>query len=529
MQAHCFSRWKRDMDIDLKKFKQMSRTDLVKLVDHLADEYRAVMTIDEYFDAQTGACAVIQKKGGGQDTRKLVQMNSGYSTETRAKAAEDIRTTFDWAKEHSYETKKHGELVEPGPFQKQSKKQKSAYTKAGDGSHIPYDPKMKIGPDGELAALEHHAEMKILRWAESNGYEVIALAPTRGCCPNCQHQLRKSLGGEEKFKSVVPTNRQTPEAFHQHLEKHLAEDASRRHSLGEISTPHAEPPAHAVPHAEPPPHAAGPVRGGGALKLPPALANFPAVAGKMASHLGNAATALDALTTAADVGKNLRAGHTEAAARKTLEFGGRTWGGIEGAAIGAEVGGAVGSIVPGAGTLIGAAAGGVIGGIIGPTVGEEMAAKLFDGLKNLGKHSPAPDSGQAAGAPVLQRYLYETTSTAVGKQLHALQRAHPSLSGEAALDRLKTHAADVFKPVSESGERLMRGHGYRSNAVVQALDDKTGGKNQSGLQRTDQTDDPLTSENVVGTVLGGNASTKKGQRGLEQNKRRGSPLDRERD
>jgi hypothetical protein len=518
------------MDIDLKKFKQMSQADLVKLVDHLADEYRAVMTIDEYFDAQTGACAVIQKKGGGPDTRKLVQMNSGYSTETRAKVSEDIRTTFDWAKDHSYETKKHGELVEPGPFQKQSKKQKSAYTKARDGSHIPYDPKMKVGPDGELAALEHHAEMKLLRWAEANGYEVVALAPTRGCCPNCQHELQNVLGGEEKFKSVVSANRRTSEAFNQHLEKHLAEDASRfRHGPGEVSTPHAEPPAHVAPHAEPPPHAAGPVRSGGGPKLPPALAKFPAVAGKMASHLGNAATALDALTTAADVGKDLRAGHTDAAARKTLEFGGRTWGGIEGAAIGAEVGGAVGSIVPGPGTLIGAAAGGVIGGIIGPTVGEEMAAKLFDGLKNLSKHSPAPDSGQAAGAPVLQRYLYETTSTAVEKQVHALQRAHPSVSGEAAFDRLKTHAADVLKPVSESGEQLLRGHGYRSDAVVQALDDKTGGKHQSGLQRTDQADGPLTSKNVVGTILGSNPRTKKGQRGLEQNKRRGSSLDRERD
>ncbi len=506
------------MDFDVKKFKQMSQADLVKLVDHLADEYRAVITIDEYFDAQTGACAVIQKEGGGPDTRKLVQMNSGYSTERRAKVADDIRATFDWGKDNSYETKIHGELVEPGPLKKQSKKQKSAYTKAKDGSHIPYDPEMKVGPGGELTALEHHAEMKLLRWAKANGHEVVALAPTRGCCANCQHTLQKSLGGEERFRAVVPANRQTPEAFNQYLEQHLAKHASRSlHGSSEISTPHTEPQA----------HAARSVRGGEGLKLPPALAKFPAVAGKMASHLGNAATAYDALTTAADVGKDLRAGRTEAAARKTLEFGGRTWGGIEGAAIGAEFGGAVGSIVPGPGTLIGAAAGGVIGGIVGPTVGEEMARKLFDGLKGLGKHSPAPDGAQAAAAPVLQRYLYDATSMAVGKQVHVMQHADPSLSGDAALDRLKTRAADVLKPVSESGERLLHGGGYRSNAVVRALAHKTG--HQSGHQRTDQADGPLTSTSVVGKVLGSNPGAKKGERGLEQNKQHGSPLDRDGD
>ena len=509
------------MDFDVKKFKQMSGADLVKLVEHLSDEYRAVMTTDETFDAQTGAYAVLQKKGGGPETRKLVQMNSGFSSERRADVAEEIGETFEWAKDKGYEPKPHGELVEPGPFQKQSKKQKSAYTKASDGSHVPYDPKAKIGADGELAVLEHHAEMKIVRVAEARDYEVIALAPTRGCCPNCRHALQTVLGGEEKFKSVVPATRHTPQAYNEYLQKNLEPDVSRsRHNGDKASPPHAEPS-----------HQRRPTLGGGEPKLPPGVAKFTSVVGKMAGHLGNAATAFDAFTTAADVSKDLRADRTEAAARKTLEFGGRTWGGIEGAAIGAELGAAAGSVVPGPGTLIGAAAGGVIGGIVGPTVGEDMARKLFDGLKELGKNSFGTGGKQSADhrspeAPVLRRYLYDTTSAAVEKQVSALQHAPPSPSGDDIIGRLKPHAAEVLKPVSDAGEKLLRDQGYRSDAVVRALDDNGGGKHPSGTRQTRGVDTPVITTSVVGEILGGKSGE---QLGLERDKRQASPLDRQRD
>jgi hypothetical protein len=516
------------MDFDVKKFKEMSPADLAKLVEHLSDEYRAVITVEEYFDAQTGACAVLQKKGGGADTRKFIQMNSGLQSESRVARADRIHEIQDWAKKNDYELKPHAEMVEPGPIGKQSKKKTSSYTKALDGSQLPYDPKAKIGADGELTVLKHHAEMKILHWAEGNGYDVVALAPTRHCCPNCHHELTRVLGGEEKFKSVVPPSRQTPQAYSEHLQNYLAKDASKSghgHAGG------------AAPHGEPALHSAELIRGGGETKLPQGLTKFPALAGKLATHLGTAATAFDALNTASDVGKDLRAGHTEVAARKTLEFGGRTWGGIEGAAIGAEIGGAVGSVVPGAGTLIGAAAGGVIGGIVGPTVGEEIARKLFDGMQKLGPHPSAPDGKQHASikeapsqreAQTLQRYFFEATSAAVGQKVGAMHHANPAISNEAVFEGLKAHAADVFKPVAAAGEKLAGSRGYRSEAVVQALEGKNSGKNQSG-QQGPGVDDPLTAGNVVGTILGDKPGTQKHHRGFDPNKQHTSPLDRQHD
>jgi len=511
------------MDIDARRLRQMSPAELIKLVERASDDYRPVMTMDEYFDAQTGACAVLQKKGGGPETRQLLQMNSGFSTERRAKASALNREILDWADKNGYTPKQHGTLVEPGPFKTTSKGQTSAYTKAADGSRIPYDPKTKIGADGELTVLKHHAEMKIVDWAEAHGYEVVALAPTRGCCPNCQHALQKALG-EEKFKSVVPASRQNPKAFGEHLQKNFGDDISKGSAIAKGSEiakgGHGAAPAE--PHVELPAHPHG-AAGGAKLKLPPGLEKFPAVAAKMSSHLGTATTALDAFNTAGDVSKDLRAGHTEAAARKTLEFGGRTWGGIEGAALGAEAGAIVGSIVPGPGTAIGAAAGGVIGGIVGASAGEDAAKKLFDGLKNLGKQSHGAAGGQSPYAnDALQRYMYETTSAAVGTQLDTLHRTHPALSGEALFDGLKGHPAEVLKPVAESGERLLRGHVYRSEAVVRALDGDGSGKHGSS---SGHTSGGLTKENTVDAVLG----KKHGDRGhspADREKRNVSPLDR---
>jgi len=331
------------MDFDITKFKQMPPTDLIKLVEHLSDEYRAVITVDEYYDAQTGACAVLQKKGGGADTRKFNQMNSGLQSERRVNQADQIHEVQDWAKKNGYDLKPHAEMVEPGPIGKQSKRKTSSYTKAPDGSHVPYDPKAKFGADGELTVLKHHAEMKILHWAEANGDDVVALAPTRGCCPNCHKELSKVLGGEEKFKSVVPPSRQTREA------------------------------------------------------------------------------------------------------------------------------------------------------------------------------------------QTLQRYFYETTSAAVGPKVDAMHRANPAISNEAVFDGLKAHAVDVLKPVAAAGEKLAGSCGYRSEAVVQALEGKNSGKHQSGQKEPGGIDDPLTTTSVVGKILGDKPGSEKKRRGLDPNQQHTSPLDRQHD
>jgi hypothetical protein len=344
-----------------------------------------------------------------------------------------------------------------------------------EGAAIPYNPRAKTDALGTLNTLYHHAEMKVLHWAKANGYDVVAMAPTRGCCPNCQNALRTTLG-EKGFNAVVPESRRSAEAFSEHLKF-------------ELTSSRATEPASAS--AAEGPHGAR-TKAGGALLDAKALGK----AGKLLSHFGAATTALDVFQTSARVGEKLQSGEHREAARLTLEFGGRTWGAAEGSALGAEIGAVAGSIVPGAGTLVGAAAGGVIGGVVGAAYGEHAAAQLFSALQRFGDGKlgkAAAQRGAGTGAArdhdgegkegkALQHFVYEKTFAKASEQAREIQAAHPGVAPAGVLDRMAAQGAEVLGPLSHAfTEPLKR---YRSDAVVRELDK---GK-QAARQRTH---DPL--------------------------------------
>lgn len=425
-------------------FKRMSPHELRSYVERLSDEYRNVITLEEHFDRQTGLCAVIQKKVGGPETRKEVILNSGVRSEGRAQAkrAETVVEIIEKAHERGYEPKAHGELVQVGPIKQQVRGHSDVHTLDAEGRKVPYDPHSKVNQTGELKVLEHHAEMRLQTWAEANGYEIVAMAPTRGCCRNCQASLKAALG-EERFKAVVPESRQTPQAYSEHLEKRLSV-AAHPESTHVDST-----------HLERAPAPGLAAQGHDVLRY----------GGKMLSHLGNAAIALDAINVAEDVHKKLQAGHTTEAASAVVGFGGRTWGGIEGAAVGAEIGGVAGSVVPGAGTLAGAMAGGLIGGIIGASAGEESARQLFHGLKQLGE--PQHQARQEEHA--LGMYVYEAASAAVGERMDNLLHRNPTATAADIYKELRADPLAAVRSLSIAGERVFRGS-FESTAVARELD-----------------------------------------------------------
>ena len=366
-------------------------------------------------------------------------------------------------------------MAETGGFSNRVGGKTQTFRFPAEGAAVPYDPHAKTDALGNLNTLYHHAEMKVLHWAKANGYDVVAMAPTRGCCPNCQKALRTTLG-EKGFNAVGAESRRSPEAFSEHLKSELASNRA------------AEP---ASAYAAEGPHGAR-TKAGGAVLDAKALGK----AGKLLSHLGAATTALDLFQTSAKVGEKLQSGEHREAARLTLEFGGRTWGAAEGSALGAEIGAVAGSIAPGAGTLIGAAAGGVIGGVIGAAYGEHAASQLFSALQRFddGKFGKAAaEKGAGTGAArahdseqkegkALQHFLYEKTFAKASEQAREIRAAHPGVAPAGVLERMAAHGLELLGPLSHAfGDPPKK---YRSDAVVRELDKG----NQTTPQRTH---DPL--------------------------------------
>jgi hypothetical protein len=168
-----------------KPLKDLSQSEATEFVDHYADEYRSVLTVRETRDFQTGAVAIFEKPDGD---RVIMIINSGLRTEKPG--AGDGKTG----------------LVQTGPYQKTIGGKKYAYTRDSDGNEVIYDPK---------TSNDHHAEPKLIAFEESSGYKLVAAAPTRGCCGDCQTDMKERYG-EEGFKKMVPDHRQSPEAFNRH-------------------------------------------------------------------------------------------------------------------------------------------------------------------------------------------------------------------------------------------------------------------------------------------------------------------------
>ena len=68
---------------DHEEFKRMSQPELSRYMERLSNEYRSVIKPEEYFDAQTGVYAVLQRAGEGPETRKMVVMNSGVISDRK--------------------------------------------------------------------------------------------------------------------------------------------------------------------------------------------------------------------------------------------------------------------------------------------------------------------------------------------------------------------------------------------------------------------------------------------------------------
>ena len=186
---------------------KMSREELRAFVEKEADKYRAVITEDERYDFQTGGVAILQKRGEGPETRKVVILNSGLRPD------HDVAPVTDPG----------GNLVEEGPF----KKGKETYVKTADGEKIPYDPK---------ADNAHHFERRAHSLADKTDHVVVAMAGTRGCCGRCQGFMIDKHG-EEEFKEIVPESRQNSEAYldyrkHENRDAQAAKDGEAQDAKG---------------------------------------------------------------------------------------------------------------------------------------------------------------------------------------------------------------------------------------------------------------------------------------------------------
>jgi len=179
------------MDDDERRKEGMSQEERLAYVEREADEYRAVLTNDEKYDYQTGVCAILEKDGKYYEAK----LNSGMPSENAAVSLEPD------------DPEQKGGLINPGPHAKREEGKRVAYTEDAEGNRVEYDP---------AKDNRHHAEMRLLDWAEKAGYHIVAMAPTRGCCAACQEAL-KAEWGEKGFRDRLPESRHDPENFSKYM------------------------------------------------------------------------------------------------------------------------------------------------------------------------------------------------------------------------------------------------------------------------------------------------------------------------
>jgi hypothetical protein len=136
---------------------------------------------------ETTLCiTVLQKKGAGPESRRVLLTSSAESYESKL------------------HIKEGGKLVEIGPYLRARGKDEKGkpiyFEQHRDGTETRYD---------HHARTEHHAEQRALKFANTNGYDILAMAPTSGCCKGCQEALGTEL-------AKVPDNRRSEEALRQY-------------------------------------------------------------------------------------------------------------------------------------------------------------------------------------------------------------------------------------------------------------------------------------------------------------------------
>jgi len=382
----------------------LNQIQLRDLVDSLAEEYRDVLKIrlrtkgvlgvlEEidirrkssagFFDVDTGAVAVVESrefqnapglKKEAKATRKVIMLNNGYRSEKAIPASGSQR------------------LVQQGPFTEIRNGKKITYIKHGDvrleyqgeritrivGADGVEIPPGKFG-DVKVFPNEHHAEMRILQWAERNNYRILALSPTRGCCPHCALRMQQYFIQQNiNLDDAIPKSRQTRTLWRSFLKDLRAAQRTATSIDYTLKNPHidiatlrtqfkSEMSKFRIPDRR-------------LLKVSRYL--------KVA---GPAMLAFDAATSYAKAAEELDKGNQEAAAKTLAEFGGRA----AGAFVGAEACGLAfagfGSVIPGLGTTVGALAGILIGGAVGAYLGEKGAHELCEQIIAWTKGGPAPE------------------------------------------------------------------------------------------------------------------------------------------
>lgn len=449
------------MDPHLKiPLEDLNQIQMRDLVDQMAEEYRDVLKIrlknkglagvvEEigvrqrssagFFDVDTGAIAVVEHRTGGKTTRQVIKLNNGFRSEKSAPIARNFGEPH--------------RLVQQGPFRGSIKGQKVTYIKHGD-VRIEYKghqvtrivgpdeieiPRAKFG-DVKIFPNEHHAEMRILQWAERNNYRIVALAPTRGCCPHCALAMQQYFIKQNvNIDDAIPKVRQNRSLW--------------RSFLKELKAPPKSAPVEYT------------VKGGKldvaalrakfktqvtAFKSPdPRLVRI----SKVLKVAGPAMLVFDAATSYAKAADQWDKGERDAAAETLAEFGGRAAGAFVGAeACGLALAGC-GSVIPGLGTTVGGLAGIVIGGVVGAYLGEQGARQLCDQIIAWTKGeqpSAPPPWPQVASKP-------HSTNPEVAKLQSEMQAAGYSAPEIAGIGRLFESPALQGKTPAEAFQQIGNG------------------------------------------------------------------------
>lgn len=165
--------------------------------------------LQAYVEREADALARVIEGGKTRDTTLCVTI-----LQKRGEGAESRRVLLTSSAE-AYESKVHikgGNLKEIGPYlrprkaengengRKETKRTLYSVDRL-DGVQEEYDPSIR---------KEHHAEQRAKKYADDNGYEILAMAPTRGCCDSC----RKELGAE---LAKVPEHRRSQAEFRRYM------------------------------------------------------------------------------------------------------------------------------------------------------------------------------------------------------------------------------------------------------------------------------------------------------------------------
>jgi len=382
--------------------KDLNQIQLRDLVDGIAEEYRDVLKIrlknsgvagvlEEiairqtssagFFDIDTGAIAVVEHQTGGKVTRQIIILNNGFRSEGSEPRLGPPR-----------------ELIQQGPFKKSRDGVQTKYIKR-DNLRIEYKGTQAtrvFGPgdveikgmnleDFKILPNEHHAEMRILQWAERNNYRILSLAPTRGCCPHCALRMKQYFVQQNvNIDDAIPKSRQTRGLWRSYLKQLRApKPAPVQYTAGHLDVPALRAKFQAQANA---------------FRIPSARLTQISTVLKVA---GPAMLAFDAATSSAKAADQWNKGNRDAAAETLAEFGGRAAGAFVGAeACGLAFAGC-GSVIPGLGTTVGGLAGVLIGGVVGAYVGEKGAHELCEKIIawTKGAAPPAPTAPPVASKP----------------------------------------------------------------------------------------------------------------------------------